>query len=415
MALLRSSSLAAAVIALAATHAVAAERKAAQVGVTYTVDAVAVPAGLDPGVTALDNLDVTLRLRLKPLVGWPDAQLFFYGLGNQGGSPSARAGDLQGVSNIESPGGFKLYEAWLEQRVESASILVGLYDLNSEFDHLRSANLFLNGSQGVNAVLGLSGDSGPSIFPVTSLAARLKVLAGHGLYFQAALLDGVPGDPDHPHDTRISLSQRDGALVAFESGATLGLPGGAAVERDAERVRRRRAAREGIGLYTAKIAFGGFWYSARFDDLQSTPARPSSGRTNYGGYAIADALVLREPGTQSQGLAAHARVAWANPRFNVASLYTGGGLVYAGAVPSRDVDETGIAVSAAWSSPRLRDARRASGLDTSVAEVALEATHLFFVTSWLTLQLDAQYVLAPSFEPARDDAVVLIGRVQGAF
>jgi porin len=353
----------------------ASNDQAVKVQATYTGDIAGVRAGSDPGITYLDNLDVTLKLRLQPLLGWSDAQLFLHGLANQGGSVSRRAGDIQGADNIEAPTNWSLFEAWLEQDVGgAASLLVGLYDINSEFDHLDSADLFINSSQGLDAVLGNSGRNGPSTFPATSLGARLKMLVGGQLYFQGAVLDGVPGDLANPRGTHVRFDSADGALVLFESGFVQGLRGGRAAAEELEHVRRRRVGREGVNLYALKIA----------------------------SYA-------------EQGLSAHARVAYGNPRFSVTSLYTGGGLSYTGLIPGRDSDQAGVAASAAWSSGAERAVRRDLGVPAARAEVAFESTYLFDIASWFSTQLDAQYILSPSMDPARDNAVVLIARVQAAF
>jgi porin len=394
----------------------ASNDQAVKVQATYTGDIAGVRAGSDPGITYLDNLDVTLKLRLQPLLGWSDAQLFLHGLANQGGSVSRRAGDIQGADNIEAPTNWSLFEAWLEQDVGgAASLLVGLYDINSEFDHLDSADLFINSSQGLDAVLGNSGRNGPSTFPATSLGARLKMLVGGQLYFQGAVLDGVPGDLANPRGTHVRFGSADGALVLFESGFVQGLRGGRAAAEELEHVRRRRVGREGVNLYALKIASGGWWYSSRYPDIQSSAKRPLSGRTNYGGYLDADGVVYREADDAEQGLSAHARVAYGNPRFSVTSLYTGGGLSYTGLIPGRDSDQAGVAASAAWSSGAERAVRRDLGVPAARAEVAFESTYLFDIASWFSTQLDAQYILSPSMDPARDNAVVLIARVQAAF
>jgi porin len=65
-----------------------------------------------------------------------------------GGHPSSFVGDAQGVSNLEGPARSMLYEGWIQQNLfrDRLSILVGRYDLNTEFYRLQSAGLFLNSS-----------------------------------------------------------------------------------------------------------------------------------------------------------------------------------------------------------------------------------------------------------------------------
>ena len=59
---------------------------------------------------------------------------------------------------------------------------------------------------------------GLSIFPVTSLALRARYNVNDRLSFKAAILDGVPGDPNRPGTTAvIRLSNDEGTLGVFET------------------------------------------------------------------------------------------------------------------------------------------------------------------------------------------------------
>ena len=126
--------------------------------------------GRQQGTTYLDNVNLQLTLDAQRLMGWPGATVFVYGLGLHGGHPSAFIGDAQGVSNIEASAKWTLEEAWIQQSLlaNRFSVLIGRYDLNSEFYRLQSANLFLNSSLGIGPEFSLSGREGPSIFPYTS-------------------------------------------------------------------------------------------------------------------------------------------------------------------------------------------------------------------------------------------------------
>jgi len=65
---------------------------------------------------------------------------FLYGLANHGHDASDDAGDAQGVDNIAAPQTIKLYEAWWQRAFLSdhISLLLGIYDLNSEFDAIET-------------------------------------------------------------------------------------------------------------------------------------------------------------------------------------------------------------------------------------------------------------------------------------
>lgn len=127
-------------------------------------------------------------------VGWPGTSAFVDVLTIHGGRPNQLVGDAQGTSNLEGPSGTQIEEAWVQHNFKGsgASILVGIYDLNSEFYRLAAAGLFLNSSLGVGPEFAQSGVEGPSIFPRTSAGLRLAVKPAANTVLRAALLDAVP-------------------------------------------------------------------------------------------------------------------------------------------------------------------------------------------------------------------------------
>jgi carbohydrate-selective porin OprB len=104
--------------------------------------------GLRQGATYLGTAHLQLTVDMSRRLGWPGATLFLDGLSTHGGYPSRFAGDAQGVSSLEAPARWTLEEGWVEQNLfgNQLSLLVGRYDLNSEFYRLHSASLFLNSS-----------------------------------------------------------------------------------------------------------------------------------------------------------------------------------------------------------------------------------------------------------------------------
>lgn len=114
---------------------------------------------------------------------------------------------------------------WASGAARPLTLRFGLYDLNSEFDMSDSRSLFIHSTHGVGHDLGQTGENGPSIFPNTSLGLRAAWEPGANWRLLAAVLDGVPGDPDDPTRVRIHLSGEEGALNVAEaqwSGARIG-------------------------------------------------------------------------------------------------------------------------------------------------------------------------------------------------
>ena len=198
-------------------------RKLTDNGVYFTVDYTSdlfsnVTGGISSESVYLDNTDVKLSLEMETLTNWKETEIFFYFLGYNGGSPSELTGDIQTLSNIDAHDTWKFYEAWIKKELFQGklSLLAGLYDVNSEFDSIDTAGLFLNSSHGIGPDYSQSGKNGPSIFPTTSLGLRIKVMPDERYYFQFAILDGVPGDPDKPDGTRIKFQKQEGFLLSSE-------------------------------------------------------------------------------------------------------------------------------------------------------------------------------------------------------
>lgn len=374
---------------------------AVDLDLAYTAEAVGVVSGgVRRDVVYLDNVDATATIRSDSLSDWTGLTAFVYGLGNQGGTPSALVGDAQVTSNIEAPLAWRIYEAWLQQTLGTrASLLVGLYDLNSEFDVNRTGSLFLNSSHGIGAALGLSGRNGPSIFPVTSLAGRVRVRLGSSAYVQSTVMDGVPGRPSDPVGTIVHFGAGDGVLAAAEVGTYLG-----GSNSSPQAIVDRTMAVEA----PTKIAVGGWAYSTDLPEWTSVNTGGAVQRTggSRGLYVLAEGRLLQEPGTDTQGLSGFGRVGWANEQYNRFTRYVGAGLVYTGLIPGRDADQTGLAVATARNGAAYEAAQRRGGTSVTSAEGNLEATYAASVTSWLTVIGDVQYVFNPDTDPSLSNALV---------
>ncbi|QXD16850.1 carbohydrate porin [Rhodocaloribacter litoris] len=385
---------------LLADPAPAQPAPAFHVEASYTGDVFGnLAGGLRRDVVYLDNFDVTLALDLEHLLGWSRTHLFLYGLGNQGGHPSRLAGDAQGVNNIEAPTAWQLYEAWLQHLRDDGrlSVLLGLYDLNTEFDLIRTAALFINSSHGIGPDFSQSGKNGPSIFPHTSVGARVKWLPVDALYVQAVALDGVPGDPARPHGTRIRFGREDGLLLAAETGLFFdGMREGTAP------VPRRRVSRLGEPVYRARLGLGAWMYTAAFDVL----GRPGEQARSRGAYLLGEWQPYREPGGTG-GLAVFVRLGAAHARVNRFGAYLGAGIVYTGPFRGRDDDRLGLALASAYNGTPYRRAQRQAGQPVERAETTFELTYLALFSARLALQADLQYVVNPDTNPARGNALVL--------
>ncbi len=323
--------------------------------------------GLATGSAYLEDAGMTVS------TGDDDAPSFFlYLLWNNSTTFSDRyTGDLQGVSNIDAPGAFRVYEAWYERALtKRSSLRIGLYDLNAEFDAIGTAGLFINSSHGIGAEYGQTGRAGPSIFPVTSLAARVAWQPSAASMLRYAVLDGVPGDPTDASRTTIRLGDGDGLLHALEFEQTL--PGG------------------------LRLGVGGWQYTSDFDNVATGAAGRDDG--NRGFYGFAEGQLWSAGVRELRGFA---RYGVADDRFNSLGDYFGAGLVLQAPVAGRPEDQLGFAVARAGTgSP----ARAAAGL--LAHETTFELTWRLSVSEWLVLQPSVQYVVNPGADATLGNAFV---------
>ncbi|MBL4838939.1 MAG: carbohydrate porin [Kordiimonadaceae bacterium] len=346
----------------AVTSPVTAEETAKETAVTFGLDYTSevwtvASGGIKKGQRYLDNINASISK------GWANGtNVYVSGLYNNGHSLSGDlVGDAQVISNIEAPvKAARLYEAWVEHPFGQTGInvKVGLLDVNTEFDVLEAAGLFLGSAHGIGTDIGQSGENGPAIFPVTALGARLQLPLAEKLTLRAALLDGAPGDPNHPKRTAIKLGGGDGAFLIGE--LDYALPAGKIIA--------------GLWRYTASSEA---WAGA-------------ATQKNAGAYVRAEHKIAG-PSATDKGLYAFARLGFADADINVFSSFYSLGLQYIGLFTDDAKDMLGLAVATATTSKEYRQVT----IGAPKRETALELTYKIEATPWLSLQPDVQYIINP--------------------
>lgn len=364
--------------------------------------------GLSRKAVYLDNLDLMLDLDLEVLLNARKTSLRVHVQSNRGSSASARVGDFQGLSNIEAPSEWRLYEAWIEHNLLPGrlSVLAGVYDLNAEFDVIRVAGDFLNSSFGFGPDFSSTGINGPSTFPLTTLGVRLTLRPHPSIFGKLAVMDGSPGDPADPDRSRFALGKGEGALIAWEVGYNQAAPGVTVVKDEPpSRVQeggRRIGRSRTVQRAQMKLGLGGWAYTRDFDAFEVGEAA----QTSWGLYALAERLLYVEPG-DAGSLSAFVRAGTANADVNRLSAYLGGGLVYTGPLPGRADDLLGFGVAHARNgSPFLR-ALEADGALMERAETALEAIYMLQLGEFFQLEPNLQWIVNPGMDPGVDNALVL--------
>jgi porin len=339
-----------------------------------------VSGGVKRDEAYLGSYDLTVTVDSEKGGLWSGGTVFVYGLGTWGDTPSNIVGDIQWTDNIQAPETFRVCEAWINQASSDGKFqfLFGLHDFSSEFEILQYAGGLLNSSFGISIA---STQVNPSIYPTTSLAARVRMTPVDNSYLQIAVYDGVPGDPNNQKGTQIKLSVDDGLFYGIEGGF-LG----------------------GDGADYFKLALGGWYHTTDFESFSGSPVNNNSGM-----YLIGERRIYSEEDAE-QGLGAFFQLSFADSENNQIDQYFGLGLSYKGLLPGRSGDTLSMGVAHA----RNGDEFRAVESSFERAETALELNYRIEVTPYFAITPDIQYVINPGTDPDLDNATVLGARFEMA-
>ena len=277
-------------------------------------------------------------------------------------------GDIQTADNLEAPPVTRLFEAWIARQwgVENRSIALrmGLIDLNSQFDSIDPASLFVNSSHGIGPDLSRSGRNGPSIYPVSAAGVTVTAVPSDKWTFRIGIFGGVPGDLDRPKAfVAERLNGSDGVLTIGQIDYQLSK--------------------------SSRIE-GGLWrYSAPADGILG--GRPH----DAGGF-----MSLEAPLPVAPRVTAWVRAGFADSRAQAVAGYVGFGAVQVGTFAHRPSDRLGIALAhAIIGDPAVQ----AQGVHH--AETSIEASYQLKVSERVALQPDLQYIHHPAGVANAPDAI----------
>ena len=335
--------------------------------------------GLSQGYSVLGNLDITLDMDMEKMLGWSGGEIFIYGLGGHGMAPTEMVGDIQVTSNIEAGMNyFKLYQIWLKQGFLNNRLvfLAGLHDFNSECYTTRTSGLFFNSSFGIGADLSQTGSNGPSIFPSTAPAVRMKIEPVEHFYLNFGGYNAIAGNPDKPEATAADFTFEKGFLLTGEIG----------YEDEGD----------------IKLAAGVWDYTKPEKDFSDADA------PGFGIYVLFDK-------TLGEVFSFFIRGGMANPQVYQIAYNISEGIHLSGKIWGRDDDELGLGVTTVINSAKYLDQLNSQGVTMDVHETAFELTYKIQATPWVSIQPDFQYVLNPGTNPDVADAYVIAMRARMSF
>lgn len=366
---------------------------------THKTDMVGnVSGGIRKGSSWMGYTDAKLTLDLQKLLNW-DSMTFFALFHSELGGKFDRdhVGSFASVNNIEvRTNTAQLQHAWIQKNWmdDHFSLLTGLYAVDSEFYVTDVAGIFTQTPYGMANDLG---KSGPPIYPYGAVGVRAKYTTpDRNLYLQAALTDGVPGDPNNPHGTQIKLGGGDGVFSIFEMGYK---PVKNKVQETSESASLDHFdARPSLN----KVAIGYWRYSKNGDDLDPTKIDAIGNplqHPNQGIYLLAEQALLIEKEDASQGLTGFLRIGRTN-REIYQSDWTGSlGMNYRGLFVGRNNDIAGIGVTISHADSVYRQLNASLDYETS-----FEATYLAQINNWFAVHPTVQHVIHPNMDPTIPNA-----------
>lgn len=373
-----------------------------------------ISGGIEKGGRPMAHLDIKLTADFEKLLNWSGGSGYLNLIHDAGDRFNTRhVGSLTGVSNIEvATNTYRLFHAWLQQEFADGrgSVLAGLYPIDSEFQVVDFAGLFVQPPYGASADMSLTHT--PSIFNNSSFGLRAKWFSeDRRAYLQGAVLDGIPGDPANPRGTHIQFNQGDGIMAIVEIGLKPGAARpaeSAAADKDAaQHAEPRQAAAGRIEKYAA-----GVWrYSSRVaDQLQTNPDGSPINRLSWGWYALAE-KTLYEAGGGSD-VAGFIRISGTDGDSTAIQRAVNIGIRAKAIFPGRDEDMFGLAYTRVSLSDKWRTVQWALGSETSTIEDAWEIIYRIQAGKWLALQPVIQRINHPGGEMSRAAANIVGVRVE---
>jgi porin len=349
---------------------------------------------------AYDGLTTaTVGVDTQKAFGLPGGQFNVSALQIHGTNLSTRyLGTLNTASGIEAEGTTRLWELWYQQSFlnKRVDVKVGQQSIDQEFISSQYAATFINTMFGWPALPSYDMPSGGPAYPLSALGVRVRGQITPSLTALAGVFDGDPlgNNPDNLHGTNFNL--HNGTLWIGELQYAINQPSDG----------------EMVGVNSNKLPGTyklGVWYNnnrfddQRFDNTGLSLADPASSTIaqshhgNYSFYAVADQMIWRPDPDEPRSIGVFARLMGAPGDRNLVSFAANFGVVMKAPFKGRDDDSVGLAVTYIKVGNHVHDldldARSflASPYGVRTQETTLEATYVYQVTPWWTMQADAQY------------------------
>ncbi len=310
------------------------------------------------------RLDVSLTMDTKTLFGWKGGTGFVDFMAHGGQNPeNDLVGELQAISAIDQNPATRLDQIWYRQDLLDGNLWfkLGRIDTTYDFDNIRDAQVFLNGSFGFSPVIFVF----PS-YPFSAWGGEVSWQPVSALTLHGGLFDGNTENtlPDVASTDPNAVENPDGILALVE-----------------ESLNWRITPRHLSGTFT----LGQWYHTGTFQRYSGSSVQGAGGF-----YAYLDQTLwtfAHAKGQTASRIGTFVQYAWANDQLTEIDQNISGGLRWRGPIPGRMDDNTGIAATWAHLSPYAQTPYS--------YELAIEGFYTAQITPWLSVQPDLQYIIHP--------------------
>jgi porin len=336
--------------------------------------------GMRKGIKYAGLLDVYLDFDLEKLLKLGGTRFVVSGAWAYGVNLSAQdIGNFFTVSNDFNGKFIGLYQLFIESNLwkDRLTIAVGRMGIGDDFSTAEVFGIYVSAVVNINPISLTYNVPAYLSDPDAAIGARLRVKPVRDFYIAAGVYNA---DPDAAVNQRVSIdfdfTFDDGVILISEMGYT---PGSS----------------DGLSWLKGEYKIGAYYDTGEFNELADSENTRDG---NYGLYLIADQMVYREPGKESQGLTLWATATYApEEEINVIPFFIATGFAYEGVFKGRDNDVAGFSLAYGKLSRDLED---------QDYEIGIEGTYIFQVTPWLGLQPDVQLIVNPGGNAGIPDALV---------
>ncbi len=371
------------------------------------------------GTTYSGLMNLGLAVDLQKAVGWEGASFKNTWLWLYGSDLSRNViNNAMTVSSIAGTSAFRCYELWFQQNLfhDGVSLRGGLLGLDTEFMVSGTSSMFVNSTFGIPALFSLNvPNSGPT-YPMATPGLRLALQPTSWLTLRSAFAQGNPfAQTANTSGFDWNFGSSGGFISLNEAAATWnqdpqshGLPGTAKLGFWIQQGAGSPGSSSSFSFSAPNaVAYSSGFYAMIDQKLYSAPEKsttPSQGGNPENGGK--DPLPSNTA-SSSKGLSSFVRVGFSPEQSSPNSLYTDGGLVYTGLIPTRDQDKLGLAFGFAKVGEGMVANGLAQGISDPSFEAVAELSYAVQLTPAVSIQPDLQYILHPGGSQQYGNALVV--------